>query len=187
MAPLRVAGHAALPEGGQCFWTAAEGGRGIRWREAAVVDGALVRSVLLEVAPNGRSTRLEVTTAAGLLTLHPAADGAELHGNTVWAGGVRHHAFAWSPDHRLVVIGSPIAAAIAVRGLAASVAPGDSGSLSVVRVDDGLDPRAERWSVRQAGVGEWVLQSADGTTVSVTVDQAGFARLPEAERWALEA
>lgn len=187
MAPLRVGGRAALPDGGHCFWTAAEGVRGTRWREAAVVDGALVRSVLLEVAPNGRSTRLEVTTAAGSLTLHPAADGAELHGNTVWAGGVRHHAFAWGPEHRLVVIGSPIATAIAVQGLAARVAPGGSGSLWVVRVDDDLDPRAERWRVTHDGVGEWVLQSPDGGSLALTVDQAGFALLPDAERWALEA
>ena len=47
----------------------------------------------LEVAPNGRVTRLELTTGAGLLTLHPEPDESALHGNVVTPTGIRHLAF----------------------------------------------------------------------------------------------
>jgi hypothetical protein len=94
----------------------AEGRRGSRWREVRVSDGAIVSSLLLELDPGGRFSHLELSTAAGLLTLHPEGDGM-LHGNAVLADGVRHIvAVPWDPGDFLLVAGSTIARAAAARG-----------------------------------------------------------------------
>ena len=90
----------------------AEGRRGRRWRSLRLdAHGGLVSDLLLETRPRGRWARLELATAAGILTLHPEPGEP---------GGPREHrdrrgvvplAFAWSPAHRLVVAGEPVAAA----------------------------------------------------------------------------
>ena len=67
--------------------------------------------LLLEVDPDGRWTRLELATVRGILTLHPDLDGTAVHGNVVTPDGVVPLTFAWSPQHRLVVAGEPVAAA----------------------------------------------------------------------------
>ena len=89
-APLRSGGRATLPNGATIVWSVAEGSRGRRWRESVTDEGGLVRSLLLEVTGGGRPARLELTSAAGLLTLHPATDQAEIHGNVVTPTGIRH-------------------------------------------------------------------------------------------------
>ena len=50
---------------------------------------ALRHSLLLETAADGAFSHLELSTPAGLLTLHPEGDGT-LHGNAIEAGGIRH-------------------------------------------------------------------------------------------------
>jgi len=87
--------------------SAADGERGRRWRATATVDGRLTHAVLLETSPGGKILRLEVATASGLLTLHPAADGRSIHGNIVHVGGVRPLSFAWSADHELEIVDRP--------------------------------------------------------------------------------
>jgi hypothetical protein len=89
MAPLRRAGSGRAPDGALVTWTVAEGRRGRRWREVVVLDGAIVHSLLLELDPDGRFSHLELSTPAGLLTLHPEGDGT-LHGNAVRPDGVSH-------------------------------------------------------------------------------------------------
>ena len=133
--PTRLAGAGRGPDEALVTWSLAEGARGRRWRSTRTLDGALVSVLLLEVTPTGRPSRLELTTAAGLLTLHPTAGETELHGNVVSPDGVRHLAFAWSPDHVLVVDDEPIAATALAgqRGRA-----GRSGRLTGVRVGAGL-------------------------------------------------
>lgn len=118
MARLRLGGCGVGLDGEQLVWSVAEGARGGRWREVASLGGAVRRSVLLEISPAGRVTRLELATAAGLLTLHPEPDESALHGNVVTTDGIRHVALAWSPDHHLLVLASPAAAAVIVRAVA---------------------------------------------------------------------
>ena len=86
---LRRAGVQTLPGGRHLTWSVAEGIRGRRWRGAVTgADGELAEVLAVETGPSGALTRLEMTTAAGLLTLHPAGSPVRLHGNIVRAGGV---------------------------------------------------------------------------------------------------
>ena len=95
----------------------AEGRRGRRWRSIRrdasnrLVADLLVSDLLLEVDADGRWTRLELATHRGILTLHPDADGSAVHGNVVTPDGVVPLTFAWSPQHRLVIAGEPVAEA----------------------------------------------------------------------------
>ncbi len=71
-------------------------------------------SLLLELAPDGRFSHLELSTAAGLLTLHPEPDGT-LDGNAVTAEGMRHVVgLAWDPDGVVLLDGSTVCRAAAV-------------------------------------------------------------------------
>ena len=84
---LRQAGHGRAPDGSIVTWSVAEGRRGRRWREVVRAGEGIRSSLLLELDPDGRFSHLELSTAAGLLTLHPEPDGT-LHGNAVTAEGI---------------------------------------------------------------------------------------------------
>jgi hypothetical protein len=186
-APLRSGGRATLPTGATVVWSLATGLRGRRWREAVTVDGGLVRSVLLEASPAGRATRLEVATPAGLLTLHPATDGRELHGNVVTEDGIRHLRFDWSAEHELFVVGSPAAAAVALRRFADLLAVGESQPVAVVRIDDALEPRPATWQVTRTSATDWHLRDLGSTEERTTrLDEDGIPTLPDAVTWPLE-
>ncbi|HEY4633112.1 MAG TPA: hypothetical protein VIH00_04260 [Candidatus Limnocylindrales bacterium] len=132
---IRRGGVTTTAGGERSIWSVADGRRGRRVREAISRGDTLVRTVLLELDPAGRCTRLELATAHGLLTLHPDRDGDQLHGNVVGPAGVRHLNFDWSADRELFVAGSPASTAIvAARGVR-----------TVLRIDDELDPRMEPW------------------------------------------
>ena len=76
-------------------------------------DGAVVHSLLYETGPDRRFAHLELSTEAGLLTLHPEGDGT-LHGNAVVDEGVEHVlGIPWDSDAVLLVEGSTVAAAAA--------------------------------------------------------------------------
>jgi hypothetical protein len=187
MAPIRRAGRASTLGGEVLTWTEAEGARGTRWREALEREGNLVRSLLLEVSTAGRPTRLEITTAAGLLTLHPEADEARLHGNVVRGGGVDHLVFAWTPDHELLVLGSPASATITLRRLAGRIVVGATRTVDVVRIDDALDPRSSRWTFERIARHAWHLRDTDGhDELRLTVDDEGRPMLTDALSWPLE-
>lgn len=187
MAPVRRAGRATTIGGETLTWTEAEGTRGTRWRESLARDGNLVRSLLLEVSGVDRPTRLEITTAAGLLTLHPEPDESGLHGNVVRSDGVDHLAFAWSPEHELLVLGSPASATITLRRLAGRIVVGATRTFEVLQIDDALDPRPARWIVERIARHAWHLRDADGQEERrLTVDDEGRPLLTGALSWPLE-
>ncbi len=187
MAPVRRGGRATTIGGEQLVWSEAEGARGTRWRESLVRDGALIRSLLLEVSTAGRPTRLEMTATAGLLTLHPEPDESELHGNVVGADGIRHLAFPWSGEHELLIFGSPASATITLRRLAGTLVVGATRVLDVLRIDDALDPRPARWNVERTARHAWHLRDMDGTDERrLTVGDDGRPLLTDDVAWPLE-
>ena len=112
-APLRRAGVGIAPDGGFVVWSVAEGRRGRRWREVIRTGEGIRSSLLLELDPAGRFSHLELSTAAGLLTLHPEGDGT-LHGNAVTVDGLRHVAgLPWHPDDSVLLDGSLVCRAAA--------------------------------------------------------------------------
>lgn len=108
----RRAGFGRLAEGRTVAWSLADGRRGRRWRTTTNdPNGALESALLLELDPDGQLSKIELATAAGLLSLHP--EGALLHGNVVSPDGVRHLRFDWSAAHVLVIEGSIVTLAAA--------------------------------------------------------------------------
>jgi hypothetical protein len=119
---LRRAGHGRAPDGALVTWSVAEGRRGRRWREVVRAGEGIRSSLLLELDPDGRFSHLELSTAAGLLTLHPEPDGT-LHGNAVTSAGMRHVVgLAWDPDGIVLLDGSAVCLAAAVSARRASSA-----------------------------------------------------------------
>jgi len=134
---LRRAGRRRGRGGETILWSVAEGRRGRRWRSLRRdAAGAVVSDLILEIDPGGRLARLELATAAGILTLHPTSDGRSIHGNVVTERGVVALALPWSPDHRLLLPDEPVAAA-ALGSDAVNPAPGPG-----LVVDERLEPRA---------------------------------------------
>jgi hypothetical protein len=184
---VRRGGRSRTLDGATITWTQAEGARGTRWRESIVSERWLTRSVLLEVSAAGRPTRLEVTTTAGLLTLHPETDESAIHGNVVGSDGVRHLAFDWSPAHELLLLSSPASAAVTLGRLASELAVGETRTLDVLRIDDGLDPRPARWNAKRTDERGWHLRSLDDAEERiVSLDASGRPVLPDAVEWPLE-
>lgn len=184
---VRRGGHARTVLGDRVTWSQAEGERGTRWREAIERDGQLLRSLLLEVSPAGRATRLELTTRVGLLTLHPEPDESAMHGNVVTPDGVRHLAFQWSPEHELLVLSSPASATIAVRRLIRRVIVGASVVVDMLRIDDELDPRPVRWRVERIAPHGWHLRDTKSDEERrLTVEDDGRPALMDEVSWPLE-
>jgi hypothetical protein len=148
-------------------WTVAEGTKGRRWREVVVRAGAIVHSLLLETFPDGRFAHLELSTPAGLLTLHPEPDGT-LHGNAVTSDGVRHiRGLAWAEESVVLVEGSVIAGAAAAGASVGAI--GEAVHAIVVRNDLStaerhVDPRSllpsslDAEGLPQLDGGSWPLE-----------------------------
>jgi hypothetical protein len=110
-----------------------------------------------------------------------------LDGNVVGADGIRHLAFSWSGDHELLIFGSPASATITLRRLARTITVGATRALEVVRIDDALDPRAERWDVERIARLAWSLRDTNGTEERrLTVDDDGRPLLADSAVWPLE-
>jgi hypothetical protein len=165
---VRRAGRGRLSDGSVVIWSIADGTRGRRWREVRRHrDGDVASSLLLETFPDGRFAHTELSTAAGLLTLHPEAD-TTLHGNAITGTGIRHvRGIAWPDGSVLLVEGSPIAAAAAAR-FRATRAP-DAGRLLEVTLD--LELRAIDAPLRGPAAG---------------IDGDGLPMLDDSESWPLE-
>jgi hypothetical protein len=112
---LRRAGAGTGPDGAVIVWSVAEGHRGRRWREVVRTGEGIRSSLLLELDPDCRFSHLELSTAAGLLTLHPEGGGT-LHGNAVTSAGIGHVVgLPWQADVAIWLDGSGINAAAARR------------------------------------------------------------------------
>jgi hypothetical protein len=184
----RVTGRGALPGGGRLTWTAADGARGRRWRAAATgSDGRLIHGLLLETAPDGTLVRAEITSATGLLTLHPDHDGASMHGNCARGGGVDHVALPWGPAYVLFFGASPLTAAVAARILAGRIGVGEGASVPAIEVLPDLSVRRATWRVARTAVRRWRLLAADGgASTSLELDEAGLPLLDDGETWPME-
>jgi len=188
---LRVAGRSRAADGAVVAWSVAEGSRGRRWRAMATQGGSgtqvlLLQAVLLEVDPAGRFTRLELTTPAGMLTLHPEPDQREIHGNVVAAdGSVRPLAFAWSADHEIDIVGRPIAMAVALHRRRAVVAVGTQAAIPILAVDASLRVQMGVRLVARLAADRWSVDDTSGAPAGeLVVDARG---LPAAEvTWPLE-
>jgi hypothetical protein len=189
MAFVRLAGTFPLEDGGRLTWSLAEGRHGRRWRSTTLAaDGRLAVVLLLEVAPDGRPSKLELAGAGGLLTLHPDEGGGLLHGNVVRQTGIEHVSIPWSADHVLVVTASPVTAAVAARWLAGRTGVGEGASVKAVEVGPDLHPRPATWRVARFGEDRWHLGPAgSGDGVTVDLDEAGIPMGYAGERaWPLE-
>jgi hypothetical protein len=187
--PARIAGSARLHDGSRLTWVLAEGRRGRRWRAISVgPDGRFALGLLLEVDAGGRPTRLELAGADALLTLHPSGDGRRLHGNVVRRAGIDHVELPWSPDHVLVVVGSPITAAVAASWLQGRVGVGEGDTVPAVEVRPDLRVRPATWRVARVGERRWRLVAADaGPDMTVDLDDSGVpAAFPGERTWPLE-
>ena len=145
---------------------------------------------------NGRPGRLEITSEAGQLTLHPEPDGTSAHGNVVTTDGVRHLAFEWSESHWFEGRQDPVTAAAMVRALRGEMSVGEFRLVPGLHVDDALRVwRGERgverlmetrWSIEEADGFRWELSlDADG----LPVFESGTDRNPGADQatvWPLE-
>ncbi len=186
---VRRAGTGRLPGGRHLTWTVADGRQGRRWRSITTgTDGRLAASLLLEVASDGTIAKLEVAAPAGLLTLHPGADGASLHGNVVRSTGVEHIALPWSPGDALLVGASPVTAVVAARILGPRIGVGEGASFAAVEVAEDLSIRRATWRAARVGERRWLLLAADrGPSVTVTLDPDGIHAGPDdAATWPLE-
>jgi hypothetical protein len=188
---VRRAGRATLADGSEVIWSVADGRRGRRWRAVTRRGGTVSASLLLEVDPDGRPARLELSTVTGLLTLHPEAIGA-LHGNAVTGDGVRHLALAWSDDYALEVEPLAISGAVSAHRLGDSVPVGEGIVVPVVVIDDTLVASAgSRRYVRRDATTWRIGDGKDARTL--TVDDRGLPVWPTPagdprgeEEWPLE-
>lgn len=185
---VRRGGTESLPGGRRLVWSVADGRRGRRWRAVTTHgDGRLEAALLVETTPDGRLSRLELATGEGLLTLHPDGDPRRLHGNTVRASGVEHHALPWSDGHALLVGASPVTAAIAVGERPGRVGVGEGASLPAVEVGIDLRVRRATWRVARTGERSWRLLAADGgPSLRLETDADGIPTAADGVSWPLE-
>jgi hypothetical protein len=190
MAWLRAAGAVSLGSERRLLWSVAEGRRGRRWRWSLQRAGSIEHAVLLELDPAGRPTRLEATSASGLLTLHPELAEGGLHGNLVTPNGVEHLSLPWLPDAVVDVVDGfgPFALAAAV-GEGLSV--GEAIELPTVTVDRFLRPVPGRARLARLAERTWSLEpgSPPGVRRSAwtgSLDDAGRPMLDGGRVWPLE-
>ena len=171
---VRRAGRAGLLHGSVLLWSIAEGARGARWRASTRRGDGLLSHLLLEVGRDGRPGRLEITTAAGQLTLHPAPDGLSAHGNVVSARGVRPLVHEWSTRHWFGSRESPVMAAAMVRSLRGEMGVGEFRVVPGLHVEDDLQVGQGQRGVRRLTDARWQIEEIDGFEWALNVDEEGL-------------
>jgi hypothetical protein len=179
--PLRVGGRGRLADGAVVTWSVAEGVRGRRWRASVADRDALRAILLLELDGDGHPVKLELATAAGLLTVHPEPDGV-LHGNVVTAAGIGPITVPFGAVLTLDIEGLPISVAAACHRLARSVGVGEGIERPLVRIGLDLSVRTTVARLRRRTADAWTI---DGRPLAV--DARGVVVLDEAHEWPLEA
>jgi hypothetical protein len=150
-----------------------------------VDDGQLVGALLLETLPDGTVTKLELTTAAGLLTVHP--EGSTLHGNVARPGGMEHVALPWSAGHVLIVVGTPATAAAAACVLEPRIGVGEGHTVPGASIGSGLAVTPATFRVARVADRRWhMLDAGSGARLTVDLDADGVAILAGAVSWPLE-
>lgn len=179
---MRRAGTGRTAEGRLAWWSVAEGRRGRRWRETVVEGGGIRHSLLLETDPRGRFTHLELSTPAGLLTLHPEGDGT-LHGNAIEVAGVRHvGGLPWDAEGVVLLDGSPVSLVAAVHGRV--IHRGGGGfDLRALRIDLALSLSLGDELVNPVGDRAWRFEGLGST---IRVDADGLPVLADGTTWPLE-
>jgi hypothetical protein len=147
-----------------------------------------VTVLLLELDLDGHPTKLEMATGDGLLSLHPEAAPAALHGNVVRAAGVEHVTLPWSADHILIAVGSPVTAAAAASLLAGRIGVGEGHSVPAVMIETGLTVGRATWRVLRFSERRWRLLAADGSAdIAIEIDDVGVPEFKNGAAWPLEA
>lgn len=164
---LRLAGRGHLPDSTDLLWSVAEGRRGRRWRSTTLAQGAIVLDLLLELDHDGSFTRLELTSPAGMLTLHPGAGGTRVLGNVVAGDGVRPIDLPWQASDGLRVAASPLAEVLL---RPRETTPG--GLRWIIEVDHALGVQRR--------------PHVPGQAPSAGLDERGVPVLEDAEEWPLE-
>jgi len=186
---VRRTGTGLLAGGQRLTWTVAEGRRGRRWRATTLSeDGRLLLALLLEIDPSGCFAHLEASSPAGMLTLHPEAGQATLHGNVVRASGLEHVTLPWSPRHILMLGASPVTAVVAAAQLAGRLGMGEGMSVPAVDIGETLAPRSATWRAARLAAASWRLLAADGAySLAIALDDDGApAGLASAQTWPME-
>lgn len=189
---LRVAGWFELGSA-TTIWSVAEGRRGRRWR-TSTRDGGASRSMLLELDPNGRPTRLELASPAGILTAHPEPSQATLHGNVVAADGVRPITLPWQHDQALIVAGEPISLAAAIDSLRRQAPGSPTGSLPAAEITADLRVQPVELIIHRETPAVWRVEQAGSTAnppIVIGLDADGLLRTIDGARvgqvrWSLE-
>jgi hypothetical protein len=183
---LRRAGTFRLTDGAILTWTVADGRRGRRWRATSLLDGLMTHALLLEVDLTGRPMRLELATPAGLLTLHPSADGSALHGNIVNLGGVQPVSFDWSHDHALSVDGRPIGDAVTAHRITETTRVGELRNMPVVAIAPDLTVREATFVFEPVRYRIWRISDESGDRMLRLDDRGIPAGFADASEWPLE-
>ncbi len=173
---IRRAGRATLVDGSTLLWSMAEGARGCRWRASTRIGDAVGSDLLLEVGRDGRPGRLEITTAAGQLTLHPERDERTAQGNVVGPDGVRPLQLPWSAAHWFEVRLGPVVSAAMVRALRSEIGVGERRLVPGLHVDPQLRVWSGIRSVERRSETGWTIEEADESSWELELDSDGVPR-----------
>lgn len=153
-----------------------------------MVDGVITHALLLEVDRTGRPTRLELTTPDGLLTLHPSADGTQLHGNIVRSNGygVLPLTLRWDPQREIDVVGRPLAISVGLHRRRERTPRGATIEVDVVAIGPRLEITTTKRRIERLGEGAWrVLPMIGVEERLIGIDEDGLPG--SGSSWPLEA